>query len=65
MKGLTWVVQKQAEVISLLSETVDRLFEQLVLHLEDEDIGSLPEIDKAGEAAAIIREVEGGPNGIP
>lgn len=63
MKGLAWVVEKQAQAIGLLSETVDGLFEQLVMHLECEDIGKLPEIDKTGEASAILRELEGGPDG--
>ena len=52
------IFESQSEIIRLQSEVIDELFRLLALHLEAEELDSLPVLEKMNEAATIRAELD-------
>lgn len=50
--------ESQSEIIRIQSEVIDDLFRLLSLHMEAEELDSLPVIEKINRAASLRREHE-------
>lgn len=55
---LTEIVIKQSEIIRIQSEIIDDLFQIVSQHLSAEELESLASVDKIGNVANLIKEVE-------
>ena len=55
---LTEIVIKQSEIIRIQSEIIDDLFQIVSQHLSAEELESLASVDKIGDVANLIKEVE-------
>lgn len=54
---ITEMIGAQNRIINLQSDIIDDLYILLAQHLSEEDIQSLPEIDKMGEAVGMKKGI--------